>query len=177
MKIGEQMFTCFFVLVCYNRNESEGVIMKKLGLLCLLLVVVSGCGSKEKSVTCKMETNATEAGAQVKYIYNDKKAVIKIENESFLQFSEEELKDVSLDEYYKEYEKLYKEAKKASGVDITLSKEEKKNRINMKTVVDVETYDMNDDVLSLASEGNLENIEDVVALKEALGYYQCGSIK
>ena len=124
-----------------------------------------------------MDSNGGQGGAEYTYFYDDKNKVTSIENESYLQFDKEDLKEVSLDDYYKELETLYADAKKESGVTITLRKDEKNNKITMKSIVDVKTYNMDSDVLSLASEGNLDDIKDVIELKEALGYYTCGSIK
>lgn len=151
--------------------------MKKIALMGFLLFIVSGCGNGEKSVTCKMDTQSDVAGAEVTYVYNDKDKIIKIKNESFLSFSKEELKEASLDDYYKEFESLYKDAKKEDGVKITLTKDEKKNSITMNSEVDLEKYDLDKDILSVSSEGNLDDVKEVVELKKALGYYDCGSIK
>lgn len=151
--------------------------MKKISLIFILALVLVGCGSKDKTVTCKMEVESDEAGAEVTYTYNDNKRITKIENTSFLKLTKEELKENSLDEYYKNIETMYKEAKKEEGVSIEIKKDEKNNTITLNLIVDLVTYDKDEDILNVANEGNLENINDVVDLKKAMGYYTCGEVK
>ncbi|MDD3049293.1 MAG: hypothetical protein PHQ89_04905 [Bacilli bacterium] len=154
--------------------------MKKVLLMICITLLVSACGSdqteNEKQVVCKLEENE-QSGVEVAYTYDKDKNITKIHNVSFLNFSEDDLKSATLDEYYEQITAQYEEAEGESGVEVKINKDEDKKRITMDVNINLAIYDIEKDILNIGNNGEMENIEDTVGLYEAMGVYACGEIK
>lgn len=154
--------------------------MKKVLLILCMTLLVSACSSdqtsNEKQVVCKLDENE-QSGVEVTYSYDKDKNITKIHNVSFLQFSEEELKTASLDEYYQQITAQYEAAEGESGVEIKISKDDDKKRITMNVTINLSIYDIEKDVLNVGNNGEMENVDETVGLYEAMGVYSCGKIK
>lgn len=161
--------------------------MKKVLLSLCLLLMISACSSNdsksekdtdknEKQVMCKLD-ESDEAGVEVTYTYDEDKNITKIHNVSYLQFTDDELTESSLDDYYQQIISQYKEVEGDSGVDVKITKDEDKKRIQMVVDIQIDIYDLEADVLNVTNDGEMDNVEELVKLSEAMGVYSCGEIK
>lgn len=161
--------------------------MKKILLSLCLLLMISACSSNdsksekdtdknEKQVMCKLD-ESDEAGVEVTYTYDEDKNITKIHNVSYLQFTDDELTESSLDDYYQQIISQYKEVEGDSGVDVKITKDEDKKRIQMVVDIQIDIYDLEADVLNVTNDGEMDNVEELVKLSEAMGIYSCGEIK
>lgn len=161
--------------------------MKKILLSLCLLLMISACSSNdsksekdtdknEKQVMCKLD-ESDEAGVEVTYTYDEDKNITKIHNVSYLQFTDDELTESSLDDYYQQIISQYKEVEGDSGVDVKITKDEDKKRIQMVVDIQIDIYDLEADVLNVTNDGEMDNVEELVKLSEAMGVYSCGEIK
>lgn len=161
--------------------------MKKILLSLCLLLMISACSSNdsksekdtdknEKQVVCKLD-ESDEAGVEVTYTYDEDKNITKIHNVSYLQFTDDELTESSLDDYYQQIISQYKEVEGESGVDVKITKDEDKKRIQMVVDIQIDIYDLEADVLNVTNDGEMDNVEELVKLSEAMGVYSCGEIK
>lgn len=161
--------------------------MKKILLSFCLLLMISACSSNdsksekdtdknEKQVMCKLD-ESDEAGVEVTYTYDEDKNITKIHNVSYLQFTDDELTESSLDDYYQQIISQYKEVEGDSGVDVKITKDEDKKRIQMVVDIQIDIYDLEADVLNVTNDGEMDNVEELVKLSEAMGIYSCGEIK
>lgn len=156
--------------------------MKKLMMIFCVFLLLSGCSNNasetknEKQVTCKLEENE-QAGVEATYTYDDEGNITKIHNVSFIQFTEEELVGTSLDKFYQLYQEKFKEAEGVSGVKVEITKDESKNRIHMVADVQIDSYNLEEDIMNVANDGEMDNIKDLVALYEAMDIYECGEVK
>lgn len=161
--------------------------MKKIILFLCMLLVVSACSNKdndksddlkkdEKQVVCKLD-ESDEAGVEVTYTYDKDKKITKIHNVSYLQFTDDELSESSLEDYYQQITNQYKEAEGESGVEVKITKDEDKKRIQMVVDIQIDIYDLEADILNVTNDGEMDTIEELVKLYEAMGIYSCGEIK
>lgn len=161
--------------------------MKKILLSLCLLLMISACSSNdsksekdtdknEKQVMCKLD-ESDEAGVEVTYTYDEDKNITKIHNVSYLQFTDDELTESSLDDYYQQIVSQYKKVEGDSGVDVKITKDEDKKRIQMVVDIQIDIYDLEADVLNVTNDGEMDNVEELVKLSEAMGIYSCGEIK
>lgn len=165
--------------------------MKKIVLALCMLFVLAGCtnnnddSSKEnnkatqsngKQVTCKLQEN-DQSGVEVTYTYDDEKKITMIHNVNYLQFTDEDLATTSLDDYYNEIVERYKEAEGEPGVDFKITKDEEKKRVQLDITINIATYNLEDDILNVSNDGEMDNIEELVKLYNAMGVYSCGEVK
>lgn len=156
--------------------------MKKFMIAFSLILLLCACSSNkneknnDKQVVCKLEENE-ESGVEVIYSYDKNKTITKIENNSYLQFTDDELQTHSLDEYYKQIKTQYEAAEYESGIDITLKKDEDKKRIIMNVVINIALYNMDDDILNITNDGEMDPINETVKLYEAMGIYHCSAVE
>ncbi|NBK97404.1 MAG: hypothetical protein EOM50_05210 [Erysipelotrichia bacterium] len=161
--------------------------MKKISYLLCFLLLISACGSKDKEskhtshnddkqVVCQLEENA-DAGVKVTYSYDEKGNITYIHNVSYLHFSEDDLATASLDDYFEQIKTQYAAAEGESGVSIQLSKDTKNNRIEMDVTINIALYNLEDDILNVANDGEMDNIKDLVELYNAMGVYKCGKVE
>ncbi len=150
--------------------------MKKI-IIIMLLVLLCSCGSKEaKSVTCELINN-DQAGVKVTYFYDDEKNITKIHNKSYLIFSEDELYESSLDNYFEMITTQYAKAKNEKGVSVNIQKEETENKITMEITIVMEEYDINEDILNVGNYGEMDSIDTILDLYQASGIYSCEKLK
>lgn len=162
------------------------LFMKKLILSICVLLLISACSDaknnsdavkkNEKQVVCKLD-ESDQAGVEVTYTYDEDKNITKIHNVSYLQFSDDELAEASLDDYYKQIVERYKEAEGTSGVEIKITKNEDKKRVEMDVVIQIDIYNLEEDILNVTNDGEMDNVEDLIGLYNAMGIYSCGEIK
>lgn len=161
--------------------------MKKIILFLCMLLTISACSNNdsnkskdvkkdEKQVVCKLD-ESDQAGVEVTYTYDKDKNITKIHNVSYLQFTDDELSELSLDDYYQQIINQYKEAEGESGVEVKITKEEDKKRIQMVVDIQIDIYDLEADILNVTNDGEMDNVEELVKLYEAMGIYSCGEIK
>lgn len=161
--------------------------MKKIILFLCMLLTISACSNNdkdkskdvkkdEKQVVCKLD-ESDQAGVEVTYTYDEEKNITKIHNVSYLQFTDEELSESSLNDYYQQIVNQYKEAEGESGVEVKITKDEDKKRIQMVVDIQIDIYDLEADILNVTNDGEMDNVEELVKLYEAMGVYSCGEIK
>lgn len=161
--------------------------MKKIILFLCMLLTISACSNNdndkskdvkkdEKQVVCKLD-ESDQAGVEVTYTYDEEKNITKIHNVSYLQFTDDELSESSLDDYYQQIANQYKEAEGESGVEVKITKDEDKKRIQMVVDIQIDIYDLEADILNVTNDGEMDNVEELVKLYEAMGVYSCGEIK
>lgn len=161
--------------------------MKKIILFLCMLLTISACSNNdndkskdvkkdEKQVVCKLD-ESDQAGVEVTYTYDEEKNITKIHNVSYLQFTDDELSESSLDDYYQQIVNQYKEAEGESGVEVKITKDEDKKRIQMVVDIQIDIYDLEADILNVTNDGEMDNVEELVKLYEAMGVYSCGEIK
>lgn len=161
--------------------------MKKIMLFLCMLLTISACSNNdneksedvkkdEKQVVCKLD-ESDQAGVEVTYTYDEEKNITKIHNVSYLQFTDDELSESSLDDYYQQIVNQYKEAEGESGVEVKITKDEDKKRIQMVVDIQIDIYDLESDILNVTNDGEMDNVEELVKLYEAMGVYSCGEIK
>lgn len=161
--------------------------MKKIILFLCMLLTISACSNNdndkskdvkkdEKQVVCKLD-ESDQAGVEVTYTYDEEKNITKIHNVSYLQFTDDELSESSLDDYYQQIANQYKEAEGESGVEVKITKDEDKKRIQMVVDIQIDIYDLEADILNVTNDGEMDNVEELVKLYEAMGVYSCDEIK
>lgn len=161
--------------------------MKKIILFLCMLLTISACSNNdndkskdvkkdEKQVVCKLD-ESDQAGVEVTYTYDEEKNITKIHNVSYLQFTDDELSESSLDDYYQQIVNQYKEAEGEPGVEVKITKDEDKKRIQMVVDIQIDIYDLEADILNVTNDGEMDNVEELVKLYEAMGVYSCGEIK
>lgn len=161
--------------------------MKKIILFLCMLLTISACSNNdndkskdvkkdEKQVVCKLD-ESDQAGVEVTYTYDEEKNITKIHNVSYLQFTDDELSESPLDDYYQQIINQYKEAEGESGVEVKITKDEDKKRIQMVVDIQIDIYDLEADILNVTNDGEMDNVEELVKLYEAMGVYSCGEIK
>ena len=148
--------------------------MKRIILALALALSLMGCSSSEEDedestiLTCTLESDAyTE---EWNYTYDDSYEITEINMTSIMFFDEEDLEEVSLEEYYEVYASYYEAADDVAGVSYTLSMDEAEGSITLATRILIATYDLEEDVYGITSDGEMDDASTLKGLHEATGY-------
>lgn len=145
-------------------------MMKKI-LLCLLLILTTSCTSEKKSIICSTVTQDESVEIDLTYTYGSKGEVVQIQKDVIVYFSQDELEDKSLNDYYKELEEEF--SYDLEGVSYHLEMDQNNNSIISSTIIDLSSYNFKSDCLEIGNKEDYENITEVIKEITSLGYYRC----
>lgn len=145
--------------------------MKKILLVSISMLVLAGCGSSSKSVTCNLKNNADKTKVVVEY--DDDKNLEKLTLNIKQVVDKENFEFVTEDEFEETLQQSL-ESLKVDGVEAEVSYDKKKREIEQIIEVNVEKLDA-ENYNMFGIKKNMD-IKKFVSTLESVGY-KCDKIK